>query len=137
MNLPLIQSIKYASPHQLFERFSQADGAILLESTQLKPGCGQYSFIGISPFLILSEKMIEANPFDYLQQQLSLFKLTLDPALPPFQGGVMGYFGYDLCQHLEDISLPKDDMNFPDMMLGFYDLVISFDHIKKQAWISS
>ena len=58
--------------------------------------------------------------------------------LPPFQGGAVGYFGYELAQHLERVPLARaDDLRFPDLALGFHDVVIAFDHQERRAWICS
>jgi len=147
MNYPLTKEISYVDPLQLFARFSADDGAVLLDSSQLREGCGRYSFIGVDPFsklnskngvIQLNEKTIHGDPFLVLQQQLALFSLKNHAGLPPFQGGVVGYFSYDLCHHLEKImAVATDDMQFPDMALGFYDLVIGIDHELKRAWIFS
>lgn len=88
--------------------------------------------------ITFNNKVSKGNPFDFLQNQLQDFHISPSPSLPPFQGGVMGYFGYELYQHLENIPLIDiDDQNVPDMLLGFYDLVISFDCETKKAWIFS
>ncbi|MBM4070439.1 MAG: aminodeoxychorismate synthase component I [Planctomycetes bacterium] len=63
---------------------------------------------------------------------------TGNAALPPFQGGAAGLFGYDLCHHLERLPRPAlDDFAVPDMAVGFYDWVVSFDHETGRAWLVS
>jgi para-aminobenzoate synthetase component 1 len=58
--------------------------------------------------------------------------------LPPFQGGVAGYIGYDYGAVLERIPPARyDDLALPDVMLGFYDWVIAWDHQTGAAWIIS
>jgi para-aminobenzoate synthetase component 1 len=43
-----------------------------------------------------------------------------------------------LSQHLERLPLARaDDMRFPDLALGFHDVIISFDHHERRAWICS
>ncbi|MBC7336584.1 MAG: anthranilate synthase component I family protein, partial [Clostridia bacterium] len=50
-------------------------------------------------------------------------------SLPPLTGGVVGYFGYDLCHHLEKLPrTSRDDLGRPDCWLGFYDRVLAYDH---------
>jgi para-aminobenzoate synthetase component 1 len=57
---------------------------------------------------------------------------------PPFRGGVLGYFAYDLLHHLERVPPPPfDDLRLPDLDLGFYDLVIAWDHAYDRTWIFS
>ena len=60
------------------------------------------------------------------------------PALPPFQGGAVGYFGYDLAHHLERLPLrARTTWRFPDLALGFYDVVVAFDLLDRRAWLLS
>lgn len=147
MVYPLYQDIPYQDPIMLFAQFAQQKGALLLDSAQLMPGCGRYSFIALDPFLFFSSKEGEislnqekkpGDPLQELSVQLALFPMRNHPDLPPFQGGVAGFFSYDLYQHLEDIrGSQDDDIGFPDLALGFYDLIIAFDHAIKKAWIFS
>ena len=50
---------------------------------------------------------------------------------PPFQGGAIGYFGYEMGGLLERLpGTAVDDLALPDMSIGFYDWVVAFDHVK-------
>jgi anthranilate synthase component 1 len=52
-----------------------------------------------------------------------------------FSGGAAGYFAYDAIRYWE--KLPQetdDDLNFPDVQLGFYNDGIVFDHRKRRAF---
>lgn len=147
MNYPLIQEINYLEPLEVFSLFAQDPGAILFDSANINDDKSQFSFIALDPFLTLSSKngrtqlgtlSVFENPFLVLKKYLHEFPLQINPDLPPFQGGIAGYFAYDLCHHLEKLPKHKiDDLNFADMYLGFYDLVIAFDHQNKLAWIFS
>jgi para-aminobenzoate synthetase component 1 len=60
------------------------------------------------------------------------------PGLPPFQGGVAGYIGYDYGAVLERVPPTRyDDLALPDVMLGVYDWVIAWDHQAGAAWLIS
>lgn len=135
-----IIEIPYQPPRMIFQRFANQQGSLLLESSQLRAGCGRYSFIAVEPFeMLLCEKtQLRFDPFEKLAQMLAQF--TLDPVLglPPFQNGAAGFFSYDLVRHIETIPTAKlDDMCFPEMAVGFYDLVLGFDEEEKRAWIFS
>ncbi|MHC4781378.1 MAG: aminodeoxychorismate synthase component I, partial [Planctomycetota bacterium] len=53
---------------------------------------------------------------------------TPDPSGPPFQGGVAGYFSYDLGRLVERIPSRADsDLGLDELWLGFYDVVASTD----------
>ncbi len=144
---PLIQEIPYQDPLPVFACFVQESGALFLDSAQLREQCGRYSFIALDPFMTLQSKngMITFNdqqfsgdPFAVLADNLTKFPLATVTDLPPFQGGIAGFFSYDLYPHLEKINSQQiDDMDFPDLALGFYDLVIAFDHVECKAWIFS
>jgi para-aminobenzoate synthetase component I len=54
---------------------------------------------------------------------------TPDPDLPPFQGGMIGYFGYDFAPRLE--RLPRQaarDSRLPDVRFALYDTAVTIDH---------
>jgi para-aminobenzoate synthetase component I len=147
MTCPLIHKIDYQDPLPMFAHFAEKQNALLLDSAQLHHPCGRYSFIAVDPFCTLSSKngMVVLNgesfagdPFQVLKHYLAQFVFDAYPDLPPFQGGAAGYFSYDLYQHLETVPLHKtDDLRCPDIALGFYDIVIAFDHEIKKAWIFS
>ena len=50
---------------------------------------------------------------------------TLDPAVPPFQGGMIGFFGYDMAPRLERLPrrAPRDS-RMPDIRLALYDTAV-------------
>src|SRR4030095_4876867 len=107
----------------------------------------RYSYIAIEPFQLLASKNgnislgnrhFSGDPFALLDAELRRFELAPLPGLPPFQGGVVGYFGYELAQHLERVPMARaDDMEFPDLVLGFYDVIIAIDHSERRAWVVS
>lgn len=126
----IIEELKYSDPLYTYEVFAPLVGTVFLDGGQ------RYSFIGIDPFEILSDEA--SHPFLLLQNKLKEFPLETIPNLPPFQGGAMGYWGYDLCAKLETIRLQaKDLFSFPDMIIGLYDLVIAYDHAQQRSWLIS
>lgn len=137
MLTPLYREIPYIEPVSVFALFHGDKGAVFLDSSLRHDALGRYSFIAVYPFEMIQSKNSE-SPFDLLDEKLKHFQMHTIPNLPPFQGGFAGYFGYELHQHLEKIPLsPNDDMHFPDLMLGIYDLVIAFDHVNQSSFIFS
>ena len=62
------------------------------------------------------------------------------PDLPPFQGGIAGYLGYDWGAELERVARPPADRftpRIPDVALALYDWVIAWDHLEEKAWLIS
>jgi len=143
----LSREIAYADPPTLFAAFADDGYAALLDSALASEPLGRYSFIAAEPFQLLEAKdgqvrldgrPIAGDPFALLRAELARYPLAAVPGLPPLQSGVVGYFGYELARHLERVpAAPLDDMGFPDLALGFYDVIVAFDHRDRRAWILS
>ena len=64
--------------------------------------------------------------------------VTTLPELPPFQGGAAGLLSYDLGRSFESVPPPAvDEFHVPALAMGFYDVVVAFDHVAGRAWIIS
>jgi anthranilate synthase component 1 len=66
-------------------------------------------------------------------------KLVKNKAVPNsefrFVGGAVGYISYDAVRYWEKLpQKTRDDLNFPDAQLGFFDDGIVFDHRQKRAF---
>jgi para-aminobenzoate synthetase component 1 len=86
----------------------------------------------------LDGKIAPGDPFQAVQRLLARYPLPSSPDLPPFQTGLAGYFGYDLRHHLERLPAHAiDDQPFPDLMLGYYDVVIAIDHVAQRCILMS
>jgi anthranilate synthase component 1 len=73
-----------------------------------------------------------------LRTTLGRFKSVTIPNLPPFTGGAVGYFGYDMVRTIEDIpDTVRDDLGVDDAVLMFYKTVLAFDHLRHQIHIIS
>jgi para-aminobenzoate synthetase component 1 len=123
-------------------------GRFLLESGPAGPDAvRRYSFAAAEPFTTLVTRGQEAyvyeegrtrvmtgDPFVILQSLLNKYRVPAPPDLIGFPGGAVGYFGYDLGRQIE--RLPEtavDDLGLPDLQLGFYDVILAFDHQSEQA----
>jgi para-aminobenzoate synthetase component 1 len=136
----VVEEIDYKDPNLYFASFCKEPYAVFLDSADyeiLEGATNRYSYILIEPFEIYIQQDMNLNPFVILKEKLSTFQLKLIPDLPPFQGGVAGFFSYDLCHPLDGILCDKKDFDFPQVGVGFYDVVISFDHLKQKAWVIS
>lgn len=61
-----------------------------------------------------------------------------DPALPPFQGGWAGWFGYELGAAFDRMPrVAHPSVPLPDCSLALYDVVIAWDHATGDAWLIS
>ena len=145
---PLVERIEYFDPMVVMQFFKQQDYVVFLDSSIVSSTVGRYSFIALDPFSTLkyNERKVIWNGehihvdsvFKFVAEKINSMPMERYQGLPPFQGGVAGLFSYDLARDLEVIpSLAVNDMNYPDMVLGWYDLVIGFDHIEKKSFIFS
>ena len=147
--MPSVLSLEvpYVDPVSAFAAFAGRPGSVFLDSAQAGERQGRYGFIAADPFLIQTSKdgrisagdqTFTGDPFAVVAKLLDRFPLRRTPGLPPFQSGAAGYLGYDLCHHLERLPAPeRDDMQFPDLALGFYDAIVAFDLLDERAWIIS
>lgn len=70
-----------------------------------------------------------------LQEQLFAPVTTPDETLP-FLGGAVGYFAYDLGRRFERLpSCAEQDINLPEMIIGFYIQAIIFDNVSKDFYL--
>ncbi len=136
-------------PVSAASEFSDIDYPVLLDSALLRPGLGRYSYVTADPQIVVRSKgrrvqvtergavvEVEDDPFSVVQRLLADFRIHRRRGGPPFQGGAVGYFGYEMGGLLE--RLPEtaiDDLALPDMSIGLYDWVIAFDHATGRSWI--
>jgi para-aminobenzoate synthetase component 1 len=125
---------------QVFMRMAALPHCVFLDSARRDPALGRYSFVTADPFefIELSADRNDVDAFAQLQRRLGEFSAQTLPDLPPFQGGAAGSFSYDLSRQLERLPRPRfDEFQAPAMVVGFYDVVVAFDHLADRAWIVS
>jgi len=114
--------------------------AFLLESVEGGETLARYSFLGCNPFLVMRFKKGQPSTefMQNLRSTLQRFRSVELPGLPPFTGGAVGYFGYDMVRTIEDIpDTGRDDVGADDAVLAFYKTVLAFDHLRHQIHIIS
>src|SRR5680860_232831 len=131
-------------------RAGEPEGApcFLLESAE-QGQVGRYSFVGIRPRSVLrwSEGVLSEtggadreapDPYAAVAESLGRFKLAPVENLPPFAGGAVGFFGYDLVRTVEPLGEPNPDpLGLPDMALMITDVLLVFDHLRHELTILS
>ena len=126
---------------------AEGQEGFLLESIVGMERIARYTFLGVRPRMTvraLGERLeIErgpgevetvacSDPLARLQELLEARKAVHHGALPRFTGGAVGYAGYDVVRHYEPLpDCPPDDRGLPDMVFGFYDTMLIFDHVEK------
>lgn len=138
--------------YQIYEKITQGEDYIFLDSSKNDLPYGRYSIIGANPFLTMKyenhciyEKhgneaffLCECNqdPFDYLNRKISQHQV-MNPTSLPFIGGAIGYFSYDFGCELENIKVCSKPLTaVPDAYFVFYDNAIIIDHSSAQVSIT-
>src|SRR5437016_12353506 len=92
------------TPVSAFEKIAGDRNSFLLESVEGGETIARYSFLGSDPFLLLHYR--DGQPANFMQNlraTMARYKAVKVPNLPPFTGGAVGYFGYDMVRTIEDI----------------------------------
>ena len=125
----------------------------LLESASQTEVWGRYSFLGYEPTMeitctdgLMKIRCTEGNdqgeitkkvahPGDTLREILKEYKSPVMEDMPPFTGGLVGYFSYDYIKYSEPkLKLGEhEDPDFRDMDLMLFDQVIAFDHYRQKV----
>ena len=127
----------------------------LLESASQSESWGRYSFLGCHPTMELNltdgiltirrtgeadeepEVRKVTHPGEALREILKDYKSPVVEGLPPFTGGLVGYFSYDYIKYSEPKLKLSDagQEDFRDMDLMLFDEVIAFDHYKQKIFL--
>ena len=120
----------------------------ILESAEDTKNWGRYTFLGFDPSMeitclngvmsVKSESGTETfetdNPNERIRQILERHRSPKFDWLPPFAGGLVGYFAYDYAKYYEHaLKLAADDPEgFNDVDLMLFDTVIAFDNYRQK-----
>ncbi len=106
-------------------------GSFLLESAD-QGRVGRYSFIGWRPRTVLRWSLGDpGDPYQLAAAELGRFRVPTLEGLPPFAGGAVGVFAYDLVRTVEPLGEPNPDpIGVPDLALMMTDALVVFDHLK-------
>jgi anthranilate synthase component 1 len=107
--------------------------AFLLESAERGQQVGRYSFIGVRPRKVVRWSLGDepADPYRLAAEETGAYRQAPWPDMPPFAGGAVGFFGYDLVRTVEPLGEPNPDpVGLPDMALMLSDVLVVFDHLK-------
>ncbi|HEV8264453.1 MAG TPA: aminodeoxychorismate synthase component I [Gemmatimonadales bacterium] len=117
-------------------RFTGLPHLLWLDSSA-RGSLGRFSFLTADPVAVVQAPGT-GDPLEAARTLLAPHRRAPLPGLPPFQGGIAGYFGYDWGAELERVRrAPGAGLDIPDVVLGLYDWVIAWDHLDGRAWIVS
>jgi anthranilate synthase component 1 len=139
-------------------RAGEPEGApcFLLESAE-QGQVGRYSFVGLRPRSVLrwsdgelsewsgddlaaggppSGSEPAPDPYAAVAARMDAYRPAPVEGLPPFAGGAVGFFGYDLVRTVEPLGAPNPDpLGLPDLALMVTDAMVVFDHLNHELTI--
>jgi anthranilate synthase component 1 len=145
------------TPVSAFLKLRGEGPSFLLESAE-QGRLGRYSFLGFSPRAELrysagklSEwrgagaasgaepqwSREEPDPYGAVAAYLEDHRLADVEGLPPFAGGAVGLFGYDLVRTVETTlgEANPDPVGLPDLALLISDVLLAFDHQRHELTV--
>lgn len=137
--LPICEELIPApDPSEVLQRLSALPHCLCLDSALRHPKLGRYSYVTADPFHFERISPDSFDPLQSMEARLAGCVPSRQPDLPAFQGGVAGLFSYDLGRSFERLPKPVyDEFQLPALAVGFYDVVVLFDHSQNRAWIVS
>ena len=132
-----------------YAKLAEPPFGFLLESVVGGEQWARYSFLGTRP--LGAWKLQDGNvswwtpedgwtpvdtddPLADLDARLRAHQPSEVEGLPRFWGGAVGFFGYDIVRHIEQLPTPPDDdLRIPDGLFVFTDIVLAIDNLKGRA----
>ena len=120
------------TPVSAFLKLREDGPAFLLESADQGQRVGRYSFIGFRPREVIRWSLgDDGDPYEIAAAAVARHRQAPLDDLPPFAGGAVGVFGYDLVRTVEPLGDPNPDpLGVPDLALMLTDVLVVFDHLK-------
>jgi anthranilate synthase component 1 len=124
--------------------------SFLLESAEQGQRFGRWSFLGVRPRSVIrlaggsltfdGEGRSFDDPYAAVADELARYRVApAPPGTPPFAGGAVGLFGYDLVRTAEPTvgSPGPDELGVPDLALMVSDVLLAFDHFTHEVTVSA
>jgi para-aminobenzoate synthetase component 1 len=136
-------------PVAMFDRLPPEPFRFLLESQGGPADISRWSFLGHRPFMRFQSRgrtltlweagvtrQWEGDPLAAMETLLAQHAVAATPGQPPFAGGAVGYFSYDLGRQIERLpDTAQDDLQLPELHLAFYDHLIAVDHHQQRGYL--
>ncbi len=141
------------TPLSAWLKLANGKNTFLLESVVGGSRWGRYSIIGLSADINyvardnqitkyvlgeIEESYSCDNVLDELRVIKDEYKVPKIEELPTFNGGLVGYLGYEIIEHIEDKlkgKAPTDELNIPDVNLMVAEEIAVFDNLAGKVWI--
>lgn len=140
----------YERLREYLRRENPESPTFLLESVEGGEKVARYSFLGGNPQMVFTSEgrnvtirygdghVVEkkdVDALDELREMIKPYRPVVDPSLPRFYGGLVGFMGYDVIHQFEPrVGLAPDrDQPSPDMQFILTDTILIFDHVRHTA----
>jgi anthranilate synthase component 1 len=141
------------TPLSTYLKLAEGPYSYLFESVQGGEKWGRYSIIGLPCKTVVKvhgrhvsvetdgrvvEQQEVSDPLLWIEAYQRRFKVAEPGGLPRFNGGLVGYFGYDTIRYIEKklAHCPNPDpMQTPDILLMVSDEVVVFDNLRGKMYV--
>ena len=141
------------TPLSVYQKLANAPFSYLFESVEGGDKWARYSLIGLPANKIIritgnrlevteNGRIIESkeikNPLEYIEACQKEVQIVEQEGLPKFNGGLVGYFGYDCVRYIEPRlkeSQPTDNLGTPDALFMVSEEVAVFDNLKNKLYL--
>ncbi|MDR9437218.1 MAG: anthranilate synthase component I [Thiohalophilus sp.] len=153
--VPLVREVlaDLDTPLSTYLKLAHGPYSYLFESVQGGEKWGRYSIIGLPCQTVLrihghdirlyhNNEIIEqeqaSDPLAWIEAFYARYTVLEDDRLPRFNGGLVGYFGYDTIRYIESrlAECPNDDaLGLPDILLMVSDEIVVFDNLSGKLYV--
>src|SRR4051795_2605730 len=134
------------TPVSAYLRLRGEGPSFLLESAEQGQRFGRWSFLGVQPRSVIrlehgvltvsGERREFDDPYAAVAEELERYRVAPLADLPPFAGGAVGMFGYDLVRYAEPtVGERRSELGMPDLALMVSDVLLAFDHLRREVTI--
>jgi anthranilate synthase component I len=139
------------TPLSAYRKLAAAPYTYLFESVQGGERWGRYSMIGLPATEVIrvygerieisgehGSRVEHGDPIAFIENYRQQFRAPEVQGLPRFNGGLVGYFGYDSVRYFEPRLGPargKDTIGAPDILLMRSEEIVVFDNLRGSLFL--
>ncbi len=141
------------TPLSTYLKLADGPHSYLFESVHGGEKWGRYSIIGLpcqrtmkvfDRRVVIEDNGVQVeehqvdDPLEFVEQFQARYRVPELPGLPRFNGGLVGYFGYDIVRYIESrLNKPAnpDPIGTPDIMLMVSDEIVVFDNLQASLFV--
>jgi anthranilate synthase component I len=135
------------TPVSAYLKLRGAGPSFLLESAEQGQRFGRWSFLGVQQRAVMrladglltvdGERREYDDPYGAVAAELARYRLAPMEGLPPFAGGAVGLFGYDLVRTFEPSVGPPnpDELGVPELAVMVSHVLLAFDHFTHRVTV--